>query len=89
MGGPARQGPCPWLSVGVGTRQEDGLGKPQARAPPPPPLWRRVVCWSQGASTRQHNKILMSGTIGAFRLCDTMPLSLRKLSAIRHRKAYG
>mmetsp|Transcript_58627 Transcript_58627/g.96229 ORF Transcript_58627/g.96229 Transcript_58627/m.96229 type:complete len:88 (+) Transcript_58627:103-366(+) len=37
MGGPARQGPCPWLSVGVGTRQEDGLGKPQARAPPPPP----------------------------------------------------
>ena len=28
---------------------------------------RRVVCWSQMASTHQHNKSLVSGTIGAFR----------------------
>ena len=26
------------------------------------------MCWSQMASTRQHNKSLVSGTIGAFRL---------------------
>ena len=26
------------------------------------------MCWSQMASTRQHNKSLISGTIGAFRL---------------------
>ena len=26
--------------------------------------------WSKRASTRQHNKILVSGTIGAFRLCS-------------------
>ena len=36
----------------------------------PPPVRRRGVCWSQGTSTRQHNKILVSGTIGAFRLCS-------------------
>ena len=28
------------------------------------------MCWSQMASTRQHNKSLVSGTIGAFRLCN-------------------
>ena len=36
----------------------------------PPPVRRRVVCWSQEASTRQHNKSLVSGTMGAFRLCS-------------------
>ena len=35
-----------------------------------PPVWRRVVCWSERTSTRQNNKILVSGTIGAFRLCS-------------------
>ena len=65
-------------------------------APPPPPLLRRRVVswgWSQGAGTRQHKQLLVSGTIGAFRLCsdartsrcthrerrsDTVPLSLLK-----------
>ena len=54
------------------------------------PVQRRAVCWSQMAGTRQHNKSLVSGARGAFRLCsdkwlvdwertqcqaDTMPLS--------------
>ena len=37
------------------------------KAPPPPPARGRVVCWSTEASTRQHKKSLVSGTIGAFR----------------------
>ena len=28
------------------------------------------MCWSKEASTRQHKKSLVSGTIGAFRLCS-------------------
>ena len=35
-----------------------------------PPVRRRVVRWSQRASTHQHKKIFVSGTIGAFRLCS-------------------
>ena len=31
------------------------------------------MCWSQGASTGQHKKILVSGTIGAFRLRSDEP----------------
>ena len=61
-----------------------------------PPVRRRVACWSKEASTRWHKKSLVSGTMGAFRLCtdertsrwtyreqcqaDTMPLSLEKFS---------
>ena len=28
------------------------------------------MCWSERTSTRQHNKILITGAIGAFRLCS-------------------
>ena len=35
-----------------------------------PPVWRRVVCWSERTSSRQHNKTLVSGTAGAFRRCS-------------------
>ena len=28
------------------------------------------MCWSERASTRQHKQILVSATIGAFRLCS-------------------
>ena len=37
---------------------------------PPPPPCGDVVCRSQRASTRQHKKRLVSGTIGTFRLCS-------------------
>ena len=47
-------------------RRPQAYGPPLS--PPPPRVRRRVVCRSQRASTRQHKKILVSGTIGAFRL---------------------
>ena len=40
------------------------------RIRPPTPVRRRVACRSQMASTRQHNKSLVSGIIGALRLCS-------------------
>ena len=44
----------------------------------PPHVWcggyKRVVCGSQMASTRQHNKSIVSGTIGTFRLCSNKRL---------------
>ena len=39
-------------------------------APFRPPVRRREVCWSQMASTRQHNKSLVSGARDAFSLCS-------------------
>ena len=41
---------------------------PSGPSTAPPPVRRRVVCRSQMASTRQHNKSLVSGTTSAFRL---------------------
>ena len=58
---------------GQGSRGGGGLDQP---APPHPPVRGRVVCWANKAGTCQHNKILISGTVGAFRLekkTDTQP----------------
>ena len=43
------------------------MGHPLGTQVPP---YVPVVCWSERASTRQHKKILVSGTTGAFRLCS-------------------
>ena len=32
------------------------------------------MCWSEGTSTHQHNKILVSGTVGTFQLCSDKQL---------------
>ena len=50
------------------------LSLPGVSLPPysPSPVRGCVVCWSQRASTRQHKKSLVSGTIATVRL-DTPP----------------
>ena len=53
---------------------------------PTPPVRRRVVRWSWMASTRQHNKSPVSGTIGAFQLetPPPSPLWMQRIDRQKH-----
>ena len=75
---PGAQLLAPGATAGMGHSVSD---TPSPSDPPPPkrdaleggggyPVRRRAACWSQRASTQWHKKILVSGTIGAVRLCS-------------------
>ena len=52
------------------------------------PVRRRVVCRSQRTSARQHKKSLVSGTVGAFRLCSDKRLDPLENSIFWARKNF-